>query len=154
MFFDHPMPYGGPMDAKEQLIQARNALQKAVDTALEALPEYRALEAVERAIEELAKAEKHGNEIIAEAAQQSYTSLAIAALREAGAPLSTPQIIEYIGRYRPISHDPERAKINISSALSKDNRLQSISWVTGRAWWIVGERVPKPREIDSKSPEE
>lgn len=142
------------MDAKEQLVQIRNALQKAVDKALESIPEYRALESVERAIDELERAERRDRDAAADVSQQSYTGLAMAALREAGAPLSTPQIIEYIAKYRPIAHDPERAKINISSVLSKDTRLQNISWISGRAWWLAGEKVPHPREINSKLPQE
>jgi hypothetical protein len=144
------------MDPKEQLIQARNALQGAVDRALAGLPEWRALESVERAIEELEKARKPQKQNGEEGTLQSesYTNLAIRALREAGVPLSTPKIIEYIGRFRSVSSDPERAKINISSALSKDDRLQSLGWREGRAWWLAGEKPPKPREIDTELPQE
>jgi len=140
------------MDVREQLIGARGALQKAVDRALEEMPEYKALQRVEEALAAL-DATSPGGERPTEPDQfdrsnLSYANLAIQALRHTGQPMTTPEIIGYIARFRQIASDPEKAKINVSSALSKEEGLVNLAWKGGRAWWLRREQIPK-RELDS-----
>jgi hypothetical protein len=132
------------MDPKEQLINARNALQAEVDKVLEALPAYQALQRVEQAIDALGKSSQNSRPQepnLRLSPSQSYAALAVDAIVKAAHPLTTPEIIEYISKYRALAADPERAKINIASALSKEENLKNIRWKDGRAWWLSGEKL-------------
>jgi hypothetical protein len=71
-----------------------------------------------------------------------YVTLVFNALTEAGKPLPTSKIVEYVGAHRELA-DLEKAKVNITSSLSKDERFKSVEWANGRAWWLVGKPVPK-----------
>jgi hypothetical protein len=77
-----------------------------------------------------------------------YADLAAQKLDEIKKPVSTPVVVAYIAARRPIPDDPEKAKTNISSALSHDSRFQSVPWQGGRAWWWANTEVPKEESAD------
>jgi hypothetical protein len=142
------------MSAKDQLITARDALQAEIDKKLAAMPEWKALQQVERAIEALGTAPRlqplavtgrHRFRFV-----QSYASLAIEALKKEKRPLTTPEVIEYVGKNRTLSGDPEKNKINISSSLSKENRLENILWRNNRAWWFADQPAPLDADLLQK----
>ena len=72
----------------------------------------------------------------------TYTTLADQALDYFKRPITTPELMEFIGKHRVIDEDPEKAKINVASAMSREKRFKSISWGAGRAWWFADQPVP------------
>lgn len=73
----------------------------------------------------------------------SYMSLADKALTDAGKPIPTTGVVEYIAARRPLSGTPDTARTVIQSSLSKDKRFRSVPWEGRRAWWFVDRPVPK-----------
>lgn len=133
------------MSAKQQLIAVRDALQAEIDKKLESLPEWRALQDIERAIEALGSlpaAPEAPTRTTNVRFVRSYASLALEAIKKAKHPLTTPEIIEYIGKFRSLSADSEKNKINISSTLSKEDQFENILWRNNRAWWFADQPTP------------
>jgi hypothetical protein len=141
------------MSIKQQLITARDALQAEIDKRLEALPEWKALQDVERAIEALGNTPapvEMPRKPLSLRFVKSYALLAVEALKKAKRPMTTPEIIEYIAQHRKLSDDPEKNKINISSSLSKENRLENILWRNNRAWWFADQPAPLDADLLQK----
>lgn len=65
------------------------------------------------------------------------------AINEAGRPVPTDAMVIYIGARRDLNKDPKRARINVQSAMSHEERLESVRWRGGSAWWIKGRELPK-----------
>jgi hypothetical protein len=136
--------------AKEEMMQAHEALAKVFDAKWSNMPEWQAFRAIDRALLalDLAAAPKPGLPLLPLPKARinngpvPYVTLAFNALTEGGKPLPTPKMIEYIGKHRDLG-DIEKAKVNITSSLSKDERFKSVEWANGRAWWLVGKPVPK-----------
>jgi hypothetical protein len=136
--------------AKEEMMQAHEAMARVFDAKWSNMPEWQAFRAIDRAllaldhvsapklalpIQSLPKARINNG-------PTPYVTLAFNALTEAGKPVPTPKLLEYIGQHRELG-DLEKAKVNITSSLSKDERFKSVEWANGRAWWLVGQPVPK-----------
>jgi hypothetical protein len=147
--------------------QAKEAMLKVLDAKLGASPEWAAFRSIDRAIDGLTSANQHaalavsGTSNLATGTAMgslyginvahpaytlgpsskppvSYADLAIAAIQEFRRPVPTPEMIDFIGKHRELSGDPEKIKVSIASTLSKDERIENVRWKNGRAWWIKG----------------
>jgi hypothetical protein len=142
-------------NAKDEVIQARNAAFAALDSKIGNMPEWRIFRHLDRALlalEEDQSAQpptlpvtpRPRTRLHLNGAHPSYMSLADRALTEAGKPLRTDKLMQFIGQHRPLSSgDPAKAKIVVQSSLSKDKRFKSVPWEGKRAWWYVDRPVPK-----------
>jgi hypothetical protein len=136
--------------AKEEMMRAHEAMAKVLDAKWANSPEWQAFRAIDRALLALDLASVpeaplpilRGPKARINNGPIPYVTLAERALTEAGKPLPTPKMIEYIGKHRELG-DIEKAKVNITSSMSKDARFKSVEWANGRAWWLVGRPVPK-----------
>jgi hypothetical protein len=136
---------------KAALSRSRAKLVGVLDGKLKDVPEWQAFRAVDDALQAVVhNAEQEAERTAARGAsaangsgQLSYVELGLQALNERGRPQPTPDMIEYIGARRELPQDPDRAKINVSSAFSHDDRLQSVPWQGGRAWWYANRPVPR-----------
>jgi hypothetical protein len=72
----------------------------------------------------------------------SYPDLAIRALVEAGVPLATPAIIDFIAKHRTLRDSGRKTVVNITSSFSHDERLQNLSYAGRRVWWLAGKPLP------------
>ncbi len=142
---------------REELLKSRTELLAVLDAKLTNLPEWRAFRAVDRAVEATTPAT---NGAVGPAvatrimrrppAVPSYAALGIQALDRFGLPLTTPEMIEFMAQRRQLPADPDRARTNIVSALSHNERVQNIPWRGGRAWWHADKPVPKDETAGSK----
>ncbi|HXW23419.1 MAG TPA: hypothetical protein VEK73_01640 [Xanthobacteraceae bacterium] len=137
---------------KASLLASRRRLRDVLSAKFRDLPEWQAYCAIDNALEAVILDEnQQAGRTAAHAAaaangsgsQLSYVELGLQALGERGRPIPTPDMIEYIRVRRELPADLERAKINISSAFSHDERMQSVPWQGGRAWWYTGRAVPR-----------
>jgi hypothetical protein len=137
---------------KEELKKSRDELLAVLDGKLRDLPEWRALRAVDGALHAIngasvpSKDASHSDD---SKDSMSYPSIALRHLDSIGHPLTTAELVEYIGSQREIPSDPEKAKINIGSSFSKDDRLRNIHWRGGRAWWITDRSMPRMQSTRS-----
>lgn len=140
------------MTAKAELMKAHEAMSSVLDVKLKDLPEWQAFRAIDRALIAL-ESEQTPNHPVARPSLKAgirpplipipYVLLAIRALEAAGAPVPTPAMMEFIGKHRKLDADAEKAKVNVTSSLSKDNRFVSVPWAGGRAWWWSDKPVPQ-----------
>lgn len=134
------------MDAKDQLLKSRADLAAVLDEKLKNVPEWRAYRAVEAALNAFLTGEDkivvRRPRMIESGESHSYADLSLRAIDEAGHPLTTTELVEFIGRHREIPSDPHKAKVNISSGLSRDERLRNINWQRGTAWWRADRPLP------------
>lgn len=139
------------MTAKTELMQAHEAMAAVLDARLGNLPEWKAFRAINRAL----FAEGEGS--LAPTTQRirphlfngsgagkpSYTALTSKVLEERGKPIPTPALMEFIGAHRKLDADYDRAKVTVTSTLSKSPHFKSVPWEGGRAWWFADRPVPK-----------
>ena len=139
------------MDTRSELQKARETLAAGLDEKLKNIPEWRAIRAIDRALAALAESAAvpaHAGTIVqfsdggTKRMYPTYTTLARMLIEKKGSPVTTPELVAYMRENRPIHSDEEKAKINITSSLSKDDRFQSIPWAGGKAWWLVGRDLP------------
>jgi hypothetical protein len=74
---------------------------------------------------------------------ETLGDLGVAACNEAGRPVTTDGMVAYVGARRALNKDPKRARINVQSAMSHEDRLVSVKWRAGTAWWIKERELPK-----------
>jgi hypothetical protein len=67
----------------------------------------------------------------------TYADLAVQRISQVGKPLTTNEIVEFIGKHRSLPESIRKAKGNIASALSIDDRLENRRVDGIRAWCIV-----------------
>jgi hypothetical protein len=144
------------MTAKTELMQAHEAMAAVLDAKFSNVPEWKAFRAIDRALLALetesgagatplspprkrirVRLNGHGDE------KPSYTGLTMMALKERGRPIPTPQLMEFIRARRALDPDAERAKVTVTSTLSKSPHIKSVPWEGGRAWWFADRPVPK-----------
>lgn len=143
------------MTAKTELMQAHEAMAAVLDAKFSNVPEWKAFRAIDRALLAL-ETESGARHVMAAPAPRfrtpsnghgverpSYTALTDAALQEKGKPISTPQLMEFIGARRKLDSDADRAKVTVTSTLSKSPHFRSVPWEGGRAWWFADRAVPK-----------
>ncbi len=138
------------MTAKTAMLRAREAMASVLDAKLANLPEWQAFREIDRALLELdtehpaVPASRERLRITpTDDAVPSYVKLARQAFDEAGAPVPTPKLLAFVGARRKLAADPDKAKINVTSSLSKDKGIKSIPWEGGRAWWYADRPIPK-----------
>lgn len=142
------------MNTKSDVLQAHEAMAAVLDARLANLPEWKAFRAIDRAL--IAEIERaHAALPTAPVPRErvhlngqsdkpnSYNALTDLALQERGKPIPTPQLMEFIGARRKLDPDADKAKITVTSTLSKHPRYKSVSWEGGRAWWYADRPVPK-----------
>jgi hypothetical protein len=142
---------------EDDLVKSRAELWALLDQKFKNVPEWRAFCAVDRALDAVRAAAAvpplpaGGNGAEANRSRQRpadsplpYVDLALMALEQARRPVRTPAMVDFIGQHREL--DPARARVNISSALSHDERFQNVSWGGGRAWWFADRALPHERE--------
>jgi len=141
------------------LLRARNKMIAALDKKFKKVPEWQAF----REIDDLVLAAMNGSggaHTDAHDGRESGEShrrrpgrkkrskgtvgdLGVAAVTEAGRPVPTDGIVAYVGARRALNADPKRARINVQSAMSHEDRLKSIRWRGGTAWWLADREPPK-----------
>jgi len=136
--------------AKNEMMQAHEAMAAVLDAKLGMMPEWKAFRAIDRALLALDTLSPDGLSVPAAArrsrpngAPPSYMSLADQAMTDGGKPITTANLMEYIANRRQLSGDAARAKIVVQSSLSKDKRFRSIAWDGVRAWWYTDKPIPK-----------
>jgi hypothetical protein len=78
----------------------------------------------------------------------TYSDLAVRALEEAGHPLRTHDIIQFMRQHRRLPGEIDRrTKVNITSAFSHDQRLHNIRWFDTRTWWLRDRPAP-PEDVN------
>lgn len=139
------------MTVKDALTEARSDMLAVLDEKLANMPEWKAFRAMDKAIAAMSatpssEANRDRPAAILRRGRTpdvpSYVDLALEAITTKGFPLSTTDIVEFIGQKRPISSDGEKARINIQSGLSRNKRIKSIPWHGGRAWWFPDRKPP------------
>jgi hypothetical protein len=140
------------MSAKSELLQARDELMAVLDEKLKGMPEWRAFKAIEKSLividgEDLAKrvfpSPLEGTPRRGRSATPSYVKLALEAISAAGKPVPTPEIVAFITERRGLDSTSESIRVSIQSALSKDDRIRSVPWRGGRAWWFEDLEIPR-----------
>jgi hypothetical protein len=136
-----------------ELSRAREDLAAALDSKLKDIPEWRAIRAIDRALAALDSSPPKptpARVVMPDGSVKrihvTYTGLARRLIQSNGSPATTPEIIEFIGRNRKLDPNAEKAKINITTSLSKDPQFASIPWAGGRAWWLPELGDPKPSD--------
>lgn len=147
--------------AKDEMMKAHDAMASVLDVKLAEMPEWKAFRAIDRALlaldilpakesaaapqTKMVRVPKHfaPRQLVPGrlAVVKPYVVLAIEALTEIQKPIPTPTLIDFIGKRRPLG-DVEKAKVNITSSLSKDSRFKSVAWENGKAWWWADKPVP------------
>jgi hypothetical protein len=138
------------MSTKDNLLQAHQTMIAVLDHKFQNVPEWKAFRAIDKALLDLIEAPSAtaSNGSVAPRSARitsglSYVELGIQALNEAGEPVPTAKIIEFISTRREISVDQDRARVTIGSSLSKSDLLTNVHWRGGRAWWHANRPVPK-----------
>jgi hypothetical protein len=140
------------MTNKTDLIQARNDLLAALDDKLKEMPEWRALRAMDKAIAAIDDVPKFhaalngSNEsprVVPHRIRRvpSYSDLAVDFIGKQNHPITTKELVAHIAALR--RRNADEISINIQSALSRDERVESVPWSSGRGWWFAGREVPK-----------
>lgn len=139
------------MDTRQELLEARETIAEGLDDKFKNVPEWRAIRAIDRALAALDRPSAvpaHAGSLVrfpdggTKRLYPTYTVLARRFIEHKNAPVTTPELVEYIKQSRPLHSDLEKAKINITSSLSKDEKFESIPWEGGRAWWLKGRDLP------------
>jgi hypothetical protein len=139
------------MSAKSEMMKAHEAMATVLDAKFANVPEWQAFRSIDRALlaletEQVASAPPQNAQnkpTLRILTMPSYTALTARVLDETGLPITTPKLVNFISQHRKLGDDPEKAKINITSSLSKTDRFKSIPWEGGRAWWYADRPVPK-----------
>jgi hypothetical protein len=139
------------MTAKSEMMQAHEAMATVLDAKFANVPEWKAFRAIDRAL--LALETERPNGATAERPERitrtrpgfapSYVSLSLQAMEEGKQPIPTRRLMEFIGKRRHLDGDPDRARVSVTSSLSKDRRIKSVPWEGGKAWWFADRAVPK-----------
>lgn len=169
------------MSTIDVLHRTREDLASILDAKLKDMPEWRAMRAIDQAIAALQERpatpaqpkvppRRQSTTIWPDANRQSpptaaewslanptrayptYTNLATEIIGDKGSPVTTAELIDYVGKHRPLGPDQEKAKVNITSSLSKDERFVSVPWGNGRAWWLANRELPKRINLGEVSP--
>jgi hypothetical protein len=137
------------MTAKSELMQAHEAMAAVLDAKFSQVPEWKAFRAIDRALLAL-EAEQPIMAVHAPVRffsrrkqELSYNSLTEMALKETGKPITTQQLMDFIAVRRKVDSDPKKAKINVTSSLSKSSQFESVEWEGGTAWWYADRPLPK-----------
>ena len=144
------------MSDKTELIKARSEMMGILDEKFKDEPLWRAFRAIDRALAasdgstDAPSMNGAQNESVAPGgslprrrlySNLSYGDLGVEAVKRAGKPVPTSEIVSFIAQHR--HREPEEIKINVQSSLSRDDRIESVRWTGGRGWWFKGREVPQ-----------
>jgi hypothetical protein len=137
--------------AKIELLEAHNAMASVLDVKLGNMPEWKAFRAIDRALIALEVAsdspkpkpfpilpkpnQARTNETL------GYVELTRRLLDSINRPVTTGEVVNHISQFRQFP-DLEKAKVNITSSLSKDPRFRSIVWDLKKVWWWTDKDPP------------
>jgi hypothetical protein len=138
------------MSTKDNLRQAHQTMMEVLDQKFQNVAEWKAFRAIDKALQDLVNepsiAPPNGagaSNPTRAPSESSYVELGIAALNEAEEPVTTIKMIEFISAHRKIPGHLDQVKRGIASMFSKSDRLKSVPWRGGRAWWHANRTVPK-----------
>jgi hypothetical protein len=142
------------MTAKSELMKAHEAMAAVLDAKFANVPEWKAFRAIDRALlaletEQITTVPVQARVRMRANQPPSYNMLTELALTELGRPISTPQLIAFIEQRRDLDPDPKKAKINVTSSLSKSVQFRNIDWDGGTAWWYADRPIPKKETAGS-----
>jgi hypothetical protein len=139
------------MSAEDALLKVHAELLAMLDAKIADMPEWRAFRGVNAELLQLGRRKPidraAGTRPPANlpkktyAGKQTYAVLAEQALDTAKEPLPTQDMLKFIGERKKLEN-PDKARINMVSALSHDDRFHSVPWNGGRAWWWSNKPVP------------
>jgi hypothetical protein len=137
---------GNVMSNKAELIQARARMMAVLDTKFKDVPEWQAFRAMDAFITAMDAPTGVTNgagesPVLRTRKAPSYGDLGLEAVQQAGKPLSTREIVAFIATRR--NRTPDSIKPNVQAALSRDDRLDSVTWSGGRGWWFKDREVPE-----------
>src|ERR1041385_7329175 len=101
--------------AADEMMAAREAIAAALDAKIGNMPEWQAFRAADRALLALALSQPSASKSIPiprprlrinDGAPIPYMTLADKALPEADKPLTTAEVVDYIGKHRPLPNPP------------------------------------------------
>lgn len=148
-----------PNAQRDSLLKVRSKMLAALDKKLKKDPNWQAFRDLDQMVIEAFKA--NGAVVTApKAPRESSESaprrggrpkavggtlgdLGITAITEAGRPITTDAMVDYVAARRTLNKDPKRARINVQSAMSHEDRIVSIKWRGGAAWWLADREAPK-----------
>lgn len=80
-----------------------------------------------------------------------YVELALRLFAERGTPVPTGPLFEYVKSQRQVHGKTEKqGRTNVQSALSRDDRIASVSWQNTRAWWYSDKPLPAVNGVTMK----
>ena len=82
-------------------------------------------------------------------ANVSQADAAVLALDAAGIPLTTNELLELLPKY-DAEVGGEKKAINLASNLSRDERLVSLNWGGGKAWWHSERNPPNDGHLKQR----
>ena len=129
------------------MIERRDELRK----ELSAFPEFREYELLEsfiRQYESIAGPRSTLEQVKAEPPQRrrrasgfTVTDAAAAAIEDVGRPVPLQELTDALPKYGK-TMTGKRPAINLSSAMSRDKRFQSVHWRGANAWWFRDRELP------------
>jgi hypothetical protein len=145
------------------LYEARENMLAALDRKFKNMPEWQAFRAIDDAVFAMnsavrsaewsdrpsaesnheAKLKKPRRAKRPQVGGPSYGDLGVAAIEAAARPVPTGDMVTFIAARKNLNPDPKRARVNVQSALSHDERIKSIKWKGGTAWWHADRDPPK-----------
>jgi hypothetical protein len=129
------------------MIERRDELRK----ELSAFPEFREYELLEsfiRQYESVTGPRSTLEQVKAERPQRrrrasgfTVTDAAVAAIEDVGRPVPLQELTDALPKYGK-TVTGKRPAINLSSAMSRDKRFQSVHWRGANAWWFRDRELP------------
>jgi hypothetical protein len=134
------------MTSLDTLRELHAELKAKVDIALDAMPEYRQMRALEEVIVKMETITGSAVQAMKAAASEPAThtvqGMASTVIRRAGEPLPLQRIFEYVDGIKKFP-DKKKARVNVVSVLSKGKMLKAVHWRGQHAWWFANEPLPK-----------
>ena len=147
--------------ARIELLQAHDAMASVLDSKLANMPEWKAFRAIDRALialEVAADAPKTDPTPAVQKTNQErpdtplgYVALTRMLFRTTGKPATTSEVIDFICNHRSFP-DMAKAKVNITSSLSKEADFRNIVWNLKKVWWWADRDPPMPVEALTIAP--
>lgn len=146
-----------PNNQRDSLLKVRNSMLVAFDRKFKNDPNWRAFRDLDQIVIDAFKtngaaapspakprqaAESPNRGGRPRATGDTMGDLGVAAVTEAAKPITTDALVAYIAARRALNRDPKRARVNVQSAMSHEDRIISIKWRGGSAWWLADREVP------------
>ena len=138
-------------------LQQMRALRQAIEARLLETEDFRAYQALTRAISEMEAARPKQGDVFKQGApvrnafagivdqrtaeRLSQADAAAAALKQAGQPLHIADLLPLVRQWGATVAGNEPS-VNLSSSLSRDNRFRSLRLSGRHFWWLANEAIP------------